>query len=157
MMIQRLTVWEVMQLYLLGEWRSHRTCWDIIISEFCSVKYCVFMCVCVHLCFYFLPRKQTCYIICRTAYLTAMWSHEASPVFPPLCNVTVDDISWNCETLVLFYSLFNDALSNSDEVTGDWRKLHNEELHNLYTSPSKITMIQVKEYEMGRACSTNGG
>jgi hypothetical protein len=25
-----------------------------------------------------------------------------------------------------------------DEVTGVWRKLHNEELHNLYPSPSKI-------------------
>jgi hypothetical protein len=23
-----------------------------------------------------------------------------------------------------------------DEVTGDWRKLHNEELHRLYASPS---------------------
>jgi hypothetical protein len=23
-----------------------------------------------------------------------------------------------------------------DEVTGEWRKLHNEELHNLYSSPS---------------------
>jgi hypothetical protein len=22
-----------------------------------------------------------------------------------------------------------------DEVTGDWRKLHDEELHNLYSSP----------------------
>jgi hypothetical protein len=28
-----------------------------------------------------------------------------------------------------------------DEVTGDWRKLHNEELHNLYSSPSIIRMI----------------
>jgi hypothetical protein len=25
-----------------------------------------------------------------------------------------------------------------DEVTGDWRKVHNEELHNLYSSPSII-------------------
>jgi hypothetical protein len=25
-----------------------------------------------------------------------------------------------------------------DEVTGGWRKLHNEELHNLYPSPSTI-------------------
>jgi hypothetical protein len=24
------------------------------------------------------------------------------------------------------------------EVTGGWRKLHNEELHNLYSSPSTI-------------------
>jgi hypothetical protein len=28
-----------------------------------------------------------------------------------------------------------------DEVTGDWRKLHNEELHNLYSTPNIIRMI----------------
>jgi hypothetical protein len=27
-------------------------------------------------------------------------------------------------------------------VTGGWRKLHNEELHDMYSSPSVITMIQ---------------
>jgi hypothetical protein len=31
-----------------------------------------------------------------------------------------------------------------DEVTGGWRKLHNEELHNLYSSPSIINMIKSK-------------
>jgi hypothetical protein len=31
-----------------------------------------------------------------------------------------------------------------DEVTGSWRKLHNEELHNLYSSPSVIRMIKSK-------------
>jgi hypothetical protein len=31
-----------------------------------------------------------------------------------------------------------------DEVTGDWRKLHNEELHNWYSSPSIIRMIKSK-------------
>jgi uncharacterized membrane protein len=31
-----------------------------------------------------------------------------------------------------------------DEVTGDWRKLHNEELHNLHSSPSIIRMIKSK-------------
>jgi hypothetical protein len=28
-----------------------------------------------------------------------------------------------------------------EEIRGDWRKLHNEELHNLYSSPSIIRMI----------------
>jgi hypothetical protein len=29
-----------------------------------------------------------------------------------------------------------------DKVTGGWRKLHNEELHNLYSSPSIIRMMK---------------
>jgi hypothetical protein len=29
-----------------------------------------------------------------------------------------------------------------DEVTGDWRKLHNEELHNLYLSPDIIRQVK---------------
>jgi hypothetical protein len=29
-----------------------------------------------------------------------------------------------------------------DEVTGDWKKLHNDELHNLYSSPNTIRMIK---------------
>jgi hypothetical protein len=29
-----------------------------------------------------------------------------------------------------------------DEVTGDWRKLHNGELHNLYSSPDIIRQIK---------------
>jgi hypothetical protein len=31
-----------------------------------------------------------------------------------------------------------------DEVTGDCRKLHNEEIHDLYSSPSMITIIKSK-------------
>jgi hypothetical protein len=29
-----------------------------------------------------------------------------------------------------------------DEVTGEWRKLHNEELHNLYSSPDIIWQVK---------------
>jgi hypothetical protein len=29
-----------------------------------------------------------------------------------------------------------------DEVTGGWRKLHNEELRDLYSSPSLIRIIK---------------
>jgi hypothetical protein len=31
-----------------------------------------------------------------------------------------------------------------DEVTGEWRKLHNEELHDLYSSPSIIRIIKAR-------------
>jgi hypothetical protein len=31
-----------------------------------------------------------------------------------------------------------------DKVTGDWRKLHNEELHSLYSSPSIIRMNKAR-------------
>jgi hypothetical protein len=32
-----------------------------------------------------------------------------------------------------------------DGVTGGWRKLHNEELHNLYSSPSIIRIIKSRK------------
>jgi hypothetical protein len=44
-----------------------------------------------------------------------------------------------------------------DEVKGDWRKLHNEELHNLYSSPNIIRMIKSRRMRWAGHCSTNGG
>jgi hypothetical protein len=45
--------------------------------------------------------------------------------------------------------VFENRVMRRDEVTGGWRKLHNEELHNLYSSPSIIRVI--KSRRMGRA------
>jgi hypothetical protein len=37
-----------------------------------------------------------------------------------------------------------------DEVIGGWRKLHNEELHNLYCSPSIIRIIKSRRMRWAR-------
>jgi hypothetical protein len=41
-----------------------------------------------------------------------------------------------------------------DEVMGRRRKLHNEELHDLYSLPSIIRIIKLRR-QMGRVCSMN--
>jgi hypothetical protein len=39
----------------------------------------------------------------------------------------------------------------TDELRGKWRRLHNEELYDLYSSPN-----QIKKNETRRACGTYG-
>jgi hypothetical protein len=36
-----------------------------------------------------------------------------------------------------------------DEVTGGWRKLHNEEFHSLYSSPDIIRVIKSRRMRWG--------
>ena len=43
-----------------------------------------------------------------------------------------------------------------DEVTGEWRKLHNEEINDLYCL-SNIVRDQIEKNEFDWACSTYGG
>jgi hypothetical protein len=43
-----------------------------------------------------------------------------------------------------------------DEVTGGWRKLHNEELHNLYSSLSIIRMIKSRRMRWARHVARMG-
>jgi hypothetical protein len=57
-------------------------------------------------------------------------------------------VLYGCETLSLRLRVFENRVlrrifgPKRDEVTGGWRKLHNEELHGLYCSPSIIRVIQ---------------
>jgi hypothetical protein len=46
-------------------------------------------------------------------------------------------------------SVYNKVLrileTNGEKVTGGWRQLHNEELHNVYSFPNIIKMIKSRE------------
>ena len=42
-----------------------------------------------------------------------------------------------------------------DEVTGKWRRLHNEELNDLYSSPNIVRVI-IEKNEKGWACGAYG-
>jgi hypothetical protein len=42
-----------------------------------------------------------------------------------------------------------------DEVTGEWRRLHNKELYALYSSTNSIHVIKSRR-QMGRTCVTYG-
>jgi hypothetical protein len=45
----------------------------------------------------------------------------------------------------------------SEEKPEEWRKLHNEELTDLYFSPNNIQNDKIKKNEMGEARSAYGG
>ena len=40
-----------------------------------------------------------------------------------------------------------------DGVTREWRKLHHEELNDLYSSTNIFRVIKIEKNEMGGACS----
>jgi hypothetical protein len=43
-----------------------------------------------------------------------------------------------------------------DEVTRVWRKLYNEELNDLYSSPTIVRVIKIEKNWMGGVCSSDG-
>jgi hypothetical protein len=71
-------------------------------------------------------------------------------------HVTVPVVLYGCETWSLTLReehrlrVFENKLlrrifgPKRDEVTGCWRKLHNEELHGLYSSPSIVRVIKAR-------------
>jgi hypothetical protein len=44
-----------------------------------------------------------------------------------------------------------------DEVTGGWRKVHNEELHDLYSSPSIVRVIKARRMRWAGHVAHEGG
>jgi hypothetical protein len=59
-------------------------------------------------------------------------------------------VLYGCETWPLTLreehrlGVFEKRVLTRDEVTGEWRKLHNEELRDFYSSPSIIRIIKAR-------------
>jgi hypothetical protein len=74
--------------------------------------------------------------------------------FPVYKTIILPVVLYGCETCTLTVReehklrVFENRVlrrifePNRDRVTGGWRKLHNEELHNLYSSPRIIRIIK---------------
>ena len=44
-----------------------------------------------------------------------------------------------------------------DAVTGEWRKLHNEELSDRYSLPNIVRVVKSRRMRWARACGAYGG
>jgi hypothetical protein len=77
-----------------------------------------------------------------------------------ICAIILPVVLYGCETWSLTLReehrlrVFG---PERDDVTEEWRKLHNKELHDLYSLPSIIRMIKSKWMRCAGPCSTNGG
>jgi len=47
--------------------------------------------------------------------------------------------------------------AEGDEVTGEWRKLHNEELNDLYCSPNIVRVIKSRRMRWAGHVARMGG
>jgi PAS domain-containing protein len=67
-----------------------------------------------------------------------------------LKNENIQDYDFSCGSVWVRNMMFENRVLRRifglkrDEVTGGWRKLHNEEPHDLYSSPSIIRITKLR-------------
>jgi hypothetical protein len=77
----------------------------------------------------------TCFNVSLSCHCPALWGSCYINKYKHYCS----GCSSYLRTMMIFYIFL---LLLVGWVTGGWRKLHNEELHSLYSSPSIIRMIK---------------
>jgi hypothetical protein len=61
-----------------------------------------------------------------------------------------------CRLRVFENTILRRIFGPKRDENGEWRRLHNEELHSLYCSPNIFKVIKSR-IEMGWSCSQNKG
>jgi len=97
----------------------------------CCVRVCVYVCVCgLSVCYTKIKKIKVCRIIILPVVLYGCESW--SLILMEVCRLKVSENR-------MLKRIFE---PKRDEVTREWRKLHNEELNDLYTSPNIIRVIK---------------
>jgi hypothetical protein len=85
--------------------------------------------------------------------------------------VSTDEYLWICQSFVLeeikeserplaganSCNLYSQYCEYKKRVTGGWRKLHNEELHNLNSLSDIVRVIESRRMKWCRECKIHGG
>jgi hypothetical protein len=142
-----LWLWHTRQFYNAGNSASFSNFYFLFPFMLCYVMLCYILHP-VMLCYFLYPasviqsrtfRLPVCYLE------TQKWEYTELEFLPV--------VLYGCETWSLILReehrlrMYENRVlrifkPKGDEVTGGWRKLHDEELHNLYSSPSIIRMIK---------------
>ena len=75
-----------------------------------------------------------------------------------LCKVSVFILRREKKIVVKIYNVYNTFFGpRRDEITGEWRRLHNEELNGLYSSPNIVRVIKSRRMRWAGHVARMGG
>jgi hypothetical protein len=90
------------------------------------------------------PSNSVCYTPSSEPYRikTRIYKNTILPVVLYVCETWSLTLKEEQRLRVFENRVLRIFAPKRDEMTGGWRKLHNEELHNLYSPPNIIRMIK---------------
>jgi hypothetical protein len=73
------------------------------------------------------------------------------------CKVHVSPLYDSRLNLICVFVCINCNFGPKREEDGSWKTFHNDELHNLYSSPNIVSIIKSRRLRFCGTCGTHGG